>query len=295
MNKNNKNNPVEYVIYFLAKIAMIYALIPVFTASAVVTPSKDFEKIYQPHYYSHMTCDVECANKGQPDTPEKFINMLKSKLEEHGISYLFRKKVVHNSGDAEEIARDPYPRTSYYLDMKTLDDVNNVIFILQGIYGSEIESDTAGILLIHQLTQRRLNITLLHKFLTARVNAPKDKLINRKHLYHHYLTTILAEPRVAIKYIDEEDLAAKLADNLPAAESRMIHKMIILFTQRHVSVIRALPEKMYEYSMWDAANGISYRESHLDELNEDDFKCEHCRVWDHMGCDAVDPLEHAVD
>ena len=267
MNRNNTNNPVKHMICFLVKIAVLYTLIPVFTVSAAETSSGKHRVIYQPHYYSDRIDGEEDSDRELPDTLEKLVKMLEINLDQLNSRHILHKRNTRRTG-YNKIKNNSRINKNYYLKMENLEDVNNVFFALEDIYGFEIECDTSSILLTYQLRQRSINIKNMYNFLTARAAAPKDELIGYEHPYHVNLINILSSAGVELKYIDEKDQPDDLPGNLPVAKDNII----LLSTQGHMSVVKALSDKMYEYSMWNATDGIFYRQNRLGRPDEENFR-----------------------
>ena len=251
---------IKYIACFFLKIILASAFTPVFTAVASDNPehSTISSHLYQPYYYESTDGEETDAGQTPPENLSQMIAMLREnpsseeKSDINNILFLHRDEMEN--------------KDEYYLRMQKIEDANKVFFALRSIYGSAIACDTCTILLTYQLKLGLLSLKLLYNFLVARISSPKEKLLSYSHPYHTTMHTLFQKAGVKIIYaVQNKDKS--FPENFSINEGTVI----VLSTQVHMSIVRALPDEQYQYSAWNPTDGITYYTNDLGRPNDSQF------------------------
>ena len=244
MSKTNQGSRIKPIICFFLKIALIFAP-ALFSPGLSAKKTKSAIITYRPDARTDYTDSEETTDHLLPDSPKKLAELIKKNLREKSKSNIVKTKRIHF-------------KKEYYLDLKTMDDVDKVLFILRGVYGANIECDTGTILLAWQIKQQKLSINQLYKFIEIRrLLLTKDLKYKHKHKYtfkdyHDLLTKFFSfmtiKPILRHQFIE-------LPESLPKNDG----SIIVLFMKGHpghMTIIYQGSNGHYEYSCTDTNGNI---------------------------------------
>ena len=247
---------IQRFVFYFPKIILALAIAPVFTAVSSDNPdylpdNSPAKHLYNPYYGEDVDGEKTGIDKqALPQSSGQLVTMLQENLSGEDKSNITDLVYLH-----DDIADN---ENTYFFRIKNIDDVNKIFFALRYIYGSEIECDTCTILLTYQLKKKRLNIELLYNFLAARIKAPRGKNVPYKHPYHATMLDLFKSAGTKLIYITE-----KSDRNFPGNLSIREGTTIVLTTHAHMSIVRALPDKQYSFSVWNTEDGIYYKENSI--------------------------------
>ena len=246
MLKINQVNRIKPIICFFLKIALICAP-ALFSPGLSAKKTKSAIITYRPDTRTDYTDSEEIAYHLLPDSPEKLAGLIKKNLREKSPNNIVKMK------------RTPIAGKTYYLNLETMDDVNNTFSTLRKIYGESIECDTATILLAYHIKKQKLSIGQMHKFIKIR-----RLLLNNDHKhkykwknYHDLLENFFSFMR--IKSIPRHQFI-ELPESLPQANDR-IFVLFMKGSHNHMTIIHQTSNGHYKYSCWKTDGSVFFLSS----------------------------------
>ena len=244
MSKSNQGNQIKSTICFFLKIVLICTPALFFT-SLSAKKIKNAAITYRPDTSIDYTDSPGITDHSLPDSSKKLAQLIKQNFRTRD-----QVNIVKTSGKITG-------KKKYYLDLKTIEDVNAVFFSLRRIYGEGAQCDTTTILLTYQIKQKRLYIEKLYNFLKTRSSLIKNEKKYEWGSYHTLLGNFFSF--MTIKSIPTDQLVG-LPESLPETNN----SIIVLFMEGrpgHMTVVQHMREGHYIYSCGYTDGSVYYLSS----------------------------------